>query len=186
MSTNKEEQLQLLVASCREGDRKAQETIFSLFSRKMFAVCLRYCRDHDEAEDVMIMGFTKVFTRIDAYKGEGSFEGWIRRIMVNSALTEYRKNAKRMYTVDIDAVQPDTEAVAYQDDTTEMKYLLSLIQGLPGHLRIAFNMFVIEGYSHKEIGEILGITEDLSKIHVFRARKQLQQKIRNAEPVFCA
>jgi RNA polymerase sigma-70 factor (ECF subfamily) len=138
--------------------------------------CLRYAKDTFEAEDVLQMGFVKVFQKVSDFRGEGSFEGWVRRIMVNTAIESYRKNLRNLNIVDIDEVY-DQPQNTFDMSGLELKDLLKLVQQLSNGYRLVFNMYVIEGYSHKEIAKQLGITEGASKSQLSRARAILKEKI---------
>lgn len=170
----------LLVENCRKKDQKAQKEVFEKYSSKMLGVCNRYLRDFDQAEDVMVGGFVKVFSKIDQYKGDGSFEGWLRRIMVNESLTYIRKNKNMYLEVDIEAAdrEPDYQTL---NNTLEATDLLKLVHDLPTGYRTVFNMYAIEGYSHKEIAQKLGISENTSKSQLSRARGLLQKQLLKSE-----
>ncbi|WP_395809681.1 RNA polymerase sigma factor [Daejeonella sp.] len=165
-----------LFEGCRRGDRKAQENLYKTLASRMMGVCMRYAKDTFEAEDVLQMGFVKVFQKISDFRGEGSFEGWIRRIMVNTAIESYRKNLRNLNLVDIDEVY-DQPQNTFDMSGLELKDLLKLVQQLSNGYRLVFNMYVIEGYSHKEIAKLLGITEGASKSQLSRARAILKEKI---------
>lgn len=165
-----------LMAGCKAGDRKMQEMLYKLTASKMLAVCMRYAKDHMEAEDVLQMGYVKVFQKVKDYRGEGSFEGWIRRIMVNTAIESYRKNLRTLSVVPIeDAYEQPSQGFDFS--SLGMQDLMKVIQKLADGYRMVFNMYIIEGYSHKEIAEALGITEGASKSQLSRARAILQQEI---------
>ena len=165
-----------LLEGCRKGERKAQEHLYKTLASKMMGVCMRYAKDTYEAEDVLQMGFVKVFQKVQEFRSDGSFEGWIRRIMVNTAIESYRKNLRSLNVVDIDEVydQPQT---TFDMSGLEMKDLMKLVQQLSNGYRLVFNMYVIEGFSHKEIAEHLGISEGASKSQLSRARAILKEKI---------
>ena len=165
-----------LLEGCRKGERKAQEHLYKTLASKMMGVCMRYAKDTYEAEDVLQMGFVKVFQKVQEFRGDGSFEGWIRRIMVNTAIESYRKNLRSLNVVDIDEIydQPQT---TFDMSGLEMKDLMKLVQQLSNGYRLVFNMYVIEGFSHKEIAEHLGISEGASKSQLSRARAILKEKI---------
>lgn len=165
-----------LLEGCKRGERKAQESLYKTMASRMMAVCLRYAKDTFEAEDILQMGFVKVFQKVSEFRGEGSFEGWIRRIMVNTAIESYRKNLRSLNVVDIDEVY-DQPQNTFDMSGLELKDLLNLVQELSNGYRMVFNMYVIEGYSHKEIAEQLGITEGASKSQLSRARAILKDKI---------
>lgn len=166
-----------LIKRCRAGERKAQENLYKYFASKMLGVCFRYATDRMEAEDMLQNGFIKVFQKISDYRGAGSFEGWIRRIMVHSSIEFYRKHHKMMQLVDLDdaAYEPSINPLATAD--LAAKELMGLIQRLPPGYRIVFNLYAIEGYSHKEIAALTGITEGASKSQLSRARTVLKQQI---------
>lgn len=168
-----------LIAGCRKGKPQAQRMLYERYASKMLGVCKRYVRDGSEAEQVMIGGFVKIFQKIDQFKGEGCFEGWVRRIMVNESLIYLRKNKYMYLETDITEVQePD-----YDDMETylEAEDLLAMVQQLPVGYRMVFNLYAIEGYSHKEIADQLGINVNTSKSQLSRARKQLQKLLKERE-----
>ncbi len=170
-----------LYEGCKEGNRQAQQQLYVALAGKMLGVCMRYAKSTFEAEDMLQMGFVKVFSRIGHYRKEGSFEGWIRRIMVNTAIETYRKNMRGgYYTEDIEEVH-DHPQQSFSMDTLECEDLLKLIQALPDGYRIVFNMYALEGYSHKEIAETLKISEGASKSQLSRARAWLKEKITQLE-----
>ena len=168
-----------LVRLARKGDPGAQKGLYDLLAPKMFAVCIRYMGDRMAAEDVLQDGFVTLFSKLDSFSGIGSFEGWARKIFVNTALMSLRKSDVLKESEDI------AEARSLAGDHTSAvqdlgyKELLRLIGELPPGFRTVFNMYVLEGYSHKEIGEALGITENTSRSQLQRARTLLQSKIRD-------
>jgi RNA polymerase sigma factor (sigma-70 family) len=165
-----------LIKGCLRRERTAQQQLFDLYSSKMYALCYRYVRHAMEAEDIMVTAFTKIFDRIEQFKGEGSFEGWIRRIMVNEALTYLRKSRAMYLETDLEQAdrEPDYDKLS---DHLETEDLMKMIQELPAGYRLVFNMYAIDGYSHKEIAGQLGISENTSKSQLSRARVYLQKKI---------
>ncbi len=168
-----------LIERCRRGERPAQKALYDTLAPKMLAVCLRYLSDKETALDVLQDGFVSLFSKLDSYSGEGSFEGWARKIFVNTALMSLRKNDVLKQTEDIETAWSvsSEETTAIQD--ISYKELIRIIGELPVGFRTVFNMYVIEGYSHKEIGEALGISEVTSRSQLQRARTILQEKIRN-------
>lgn len=162
-----------LIKQCRQGKEKAQKTVYEKYADRMLGVCLRYLKDHDTAQDVLLTGFMKVFERIGQFRDEGSFEGWIRRIMVNESLSYLRKFQNMSVEVNIERAErePDYHAAA---DHLEAEDLMRLISSLPMGYRTVFNLYAIEGYSHKEIAGQLGISENTSKSQLSRARSHLQ------------
>ncbi|MFN8348010.1 MAG: sigma-70 family RNA polymerase sigma factor [Spirosomataceae bacterium] len=169
-----------MVKALQKGDPKAQRYFYDKYAARMLAVCVRYLTDEMEAEDVMIEGFMKVFERIDQFKGEGSFEGWVRRLITNEALMRLR--TRRHIEMDIDA--PEVMAQAnfdWAESSLEVNDLMALIAKLPTGYRTVFNLYAIEGYSHAEIAEQLGITESTSKSQLHRSRSLLQQMLKETE-----
>jgi RNA polymerase sigma factor (sigma-70 family) len=165
---------QELIKGCVRRERNAQKRLYDTFSSKMYTLCCRYVKDSMEAEDVLVTAFTKILDRIGQYKGEGSFEGWIRRVVVNEALTYLRRNRSMYIETDLEAAdrQPDYQNLS---DHLEAEDLLTMIQELPAGYRIVFNLYAIDGYSHKEISEQLNISENTSKSQLSRARVYLQK-----------
>jgi RNA polymerase sigma factor (sigma-70 family) len=164
-----------LVKECISGNAIAHKKFYDLFAKKMMGVCLRYATNPDEAQDVLQDGFIKVFSKLPKFVNKGSLEGWVRRIMVNTALDQYRKNKKYQKDVEIDAVSFKLEQKDFIIETINANDLLQLIQTIPKGYRVVFNLFAIEGYSHKEIAEQLGVTESTSKSQYSRAKKMLRK-----------
>ncbi len=146
----------------------------------MLGLCRRYIKGDLEAEDVMIKGFMKVFTKIGLFEGKGSFEGWMKRIMINEALGFIRKNKAMYLEVEIEVAdkEPDYDKMSTE---LEVKDLVKLVDELPSGYRTIFNLYAIEGYSHKEVSELLGISENTSKSQLSRARMHLQRKLLESE-----
>ncbi|MBB6001762.1 sigma-70 family RNA polymerase sigma factor [Arcicella rosea] len=165
-----------LVKACQKGDPKAQRRVYEKYSPKMLGICFRYVHDEFEAEEIMIEGFVKVFDKINSFKLEGSFEGWIRRIMVNESLMYLRSNKKTQFEVSYDQILYEPEPEQFKTDL-ETKDLLKLIEKLPTGYRTVFNLYAIEGFSHAEIANQLGITESTSKSQLSRARVILQNAV---------
>ena len=170
---------QLLIKGCAAGDRAFQTKLYNLFAPKMLGVCLRYAKNREEAEEVLQEGFLRVFTYINTFKGAGSFEGWIRKIMVNCALFRYRNKSHLQPVIRLSADGSGYDAVVETDIASNLdaKDLLSLVQTLPAGYRIVFNLYVFEGYKHREIGEALGISEGTSKSNLSDARAFLQKAL---------
>lgn len=166
-----------IINGCRKGDRKSQERLYKLASPGMYGLCLQYSGNEDEAKDIMQEGFIKVFRKIDQYSGKGSFTGWVRRIMINTALEKYRSQV---------IMQPLDESTGKVEERIEENVLdslsageiIQLIQELSPRYRLIFNLYAIEGYNHKEISEMTGISEGTSKSNLSRARGILQEKVR--------
>ncbi|MGZ3873654.1 MAG: RNA polymerase sigma factor [Mucilaginibacter sp.] len=170
-----------LIKRCKANERKAQELLYKQFASKMMGVCLRYATDRMEAEDMLQNGFIKVFQKIEDYRGDGSFEGWIRRIMVHSSIEHYRKYHKMVQLVDLDDAEEYTSVSALATSKLAAADLMALIQRLAPGYRIVFNLYAIEGYSHREIAEITGITEGASKSQLSRARSVLKEQLTKME-----
>ena len=166
-----------LIKRCKAGERKSQELLYKQFAPKMLGVCCRYAIDRMEAEDMMQNGFIKVFQKMGDYRGEGPFEGWMRRIMVHSSIEYYRRHHKMMQVADLEDVENELSADPVATAKLAAEDLLLLIQQLSPGYRIVFNLYAIEGYSHKEIASITGITEGASKSQLSRARAVLKQQI---------
>jgi len=165
-----------IIQKCQEGNSSAQTALYHQFSAKMYGLCLRYAKDSAEAEDIMQEGFIRVFNKISQFEFKGSFEGWIKRIMVNTALEKFRKN-DRLYPVEEMKI---FESVEYAEETISSisaNDLLRIIQELPPRYKMVFNLFAIEGYSHLEIAEMMNISEGTSKSNLSRARVILQKNV---------
>ena len=169
-----------LIDACKKQNRAAQEAVYRTMAGKMYALCCRYVKDRMEAEDVLVTSFTKIFDRIHQFKGEGSFEGWVRRIVVNEALSYLRRNKSLYLEMDIEHAngEPDTSTLT---QPLEAEDLLKLVADLPVGYRMVFNLYAIDGFSHKEIAEQIGITESTSKSQLSRARMHLQARIQQME-----
>jgi RNA polymerase sigma factor (sigma-70 family) len=163
-----------LITALQRADSRAQKALFERYSSKMLTICVRYVSNRYEAEEILMDGFMRVFEKIGQYKSEGSFEGWIRRIMVNESLMYLRKNKQWRAEIALEDAPPEADtAVADQDLLAED--LLNLLEQLPAGYKTVFNLYAIEGYSHAEIAESLGITESTSKSQLHRARALLQR-----------
>lgn len=165
-----------MIEECVSGNVRAQETLYRMLAPKMFGVCLRYSKDSTEAEDNLQEGFIKVFTYIKNFRNEGSLEGWVRKIMVNVSLEKFRKQ-NLMYPVEDMSV---FESKNYSNDIIERitaDELIELIQELPPRYRMVFNLFVMEGMNHKEIAELMQITEGTSKSNLARAKDIMKRKV---------
>jgi len=171
-------ELEKLIKGCGENDRKAQKQLYEKYFGLMMSISMRYCGSWDEAKEVVNTGFLKVFLKIKDYKGKGSFEGWMKRIIINSAL-DYIKSLKQA-TEEIDD-KNIFESEYYVDNDAENNFsvddILKHIQSLPPMSRAVFNMYIMEGYKHKDISKELGISEGTSHWHLQNARKILQTKL---------
>ncbi|HET6558300.1 MAG TPA: sigma-70 family RNA polymerase sigma factor [Prolixibacteraceae bacterium] len=170
------EDFKSIISDCIAGSQKAQAKLYHHFAPKMFGVCLRYAKDATEAEDNLQEGFIKVFAHLQSFRQDGSFEGWIRRIMINVSLEKLRKQ-HLMYPVEDVAIY---DSVNYSDDVIariSANDLLKLVQELPPRYRLVFNLYVIDGMSHQEIAKEMSITQGTSKSNLARAREILKKKV---------
>lgn len=169
-----------LIAGCQKGNSKDQQVLFEKYAAKMLGVCRRYVKDADESEDVMISAFAKVFEKLDSFRFEGSFEGWLRRIMVNESLMYIRRNKSMYLEVEIEKADREPD-LARLSDQLEADDLLRMVQELPVGYRTVFNLYAIEGFSHQEIAEMMEISEGTSKSQLSRARALLQKQLLEQE-----
>lgn len=172
-----------LIESCKKGDRVAQKAMYDRLAPRMFPVCIRYVGDRTLAEDILQDGFVTLFTKLDNYKGDGSFEGWARRIFVTTALMYLRKKDALRMSDDLEVAKGLKTEVTGQIANIGYKELMEMVMSLPTGFRTVFNMYAVEGYSHKEIADILGISEVTSRTQYSRARAILQSKIKERENV---
>ncbi|NTV82719.1 MAG: RNA polymerase sigma factor [Bacteroidales bacterium] len=174
-----------IIRGCMDGKRKAFSLLFQNYAPVMLGVCMRYCKNRIDAEDVMQDGFIKVFSQIHKFRREGSFEGWIKRIMINAAIDNYQSNLKHAFHEDVSEIAHSEDMAEYpgsdDDLPDEMNIphtkLMEMIQELPDGYRVVFNLFAIENFNHKEIASLLGISENTSKTQLLKARKALRKKI---------
>ncbi len=165
-----------IINGCKKQNRKAQEQLYRLLSPKLFAVCLKYSRSYEEAQDNLQEGFLLLFDKIDKFKFKGSFEGWAKRVVINYILQQYR--GTKVFEIVVDSI-PDTEDVEVESEKITITFLTQIIQELPDRYRLVFNLYVLDGYSHKEIAKMLEISEGTSKSNLARGKKILQEKIEN-------
>ena len=168
-----------LVYGCVQKDRYAQQNFYQKFSGKMMGVCLRYADSRDEAQDILQESFIKIFDKIQTFSGKGSLEGWVRRIVVNQALDNYRRNKAHKKNLDISDYEYQIETDEKIMDSFAANDLLKVIQKLPLGFKTVFNLYAIEGFSHKEIAQKLGISESTSKSQYSRARSHLQNMLKS-------
>ncbi|RFN59096.1 RNA polymerase sigma factor [Marixanthomonas ophiurae] len=169
-----------LILKCKKQDSKAQEALYKRYSGILFAICLRYSPNKTEAEDNLQDAFLTIFKKIEQYKAKGSFEGWIKRITVNTVLQKYRK--QKVYNIDDEERIEQEDEVTVETETVPLDFLLKIIQELPDRYRLVFTLYVLDDYSHKEIAEMLGISDGTSKSNLARARGILKNKIDNYNP----
>jgi len=175
-----------IIEGCLSGKRKAYSLLFQKYASVMMGICMRFCKNRDDAEDVLQEGFIKVFSNMENYRHEGSFEGWIKRIMINSAIDHYKNNLKHSFHYNVDEMEDhsilddqhghDPGSPQFQDIPREK--LMELIQGLPDGYRMVFNLYAIEGMSHREIAAKLDFTENTSKTQLMKARRTLRGKLK--------
>lgn len=168
----KQPTLQDIVAGCSRKEGWAQKALYDQYAKGFYAVCVRYVKDEDTAEDILVKAFMRILDKIDQYSGKGSFEGWMRRIVVNEALGFLRSTKHLQQEVDI---QYADYTVHQEQDHLQAEDLMAMVQALPAGYRAVFNLYAIEGYNHAEIAEQLGISENTSKSQYSRARKLLQK-----------
>lgn len=164
-----------LVKACLEGNSEARRALYDRYSSKLWVVCLRFARNRMIAQDLFQEGFIRIFENLSSYQGQGSFEGWLRRIMVNTSINYYKKHKRHLSDQDSNDTVPERWYDSDVIDTLSADELLEMVQSLPDSHRVVFNLFVLEGYSHKEIADLLGITENTSKSRMFRSRLMLQE-----------
>ena len=169
--------LDQLIQKCKKNDTKAQSDLYKLFSSKLFALCLKYSRNPVEAEDNLQDAFVTIFEKISQFKHKGSFEGWLKRIVINTALQRYR--SKGVFNIVNENNIEDATIEIEDNDDIDVDYLLLIIQELPDRYRLVFNLYALDGYSHKEIAKMLDITTGTTKSNLARARLILKNKIEN-------
>ncbi|RCS28421.1 RNA polymerase sigma factor [Polaribacter sp. WD7] len=170
--------LEQLIKDCCKKQLAAQSKVYQLFSDKLFAVCLKYARNYQDAEDILQDSFLIIFDKIQTYKYKGSFEGWLKRITINTALQKYRIDKRLSIVEDVPEIK-DEEDVEIKNNSIEVTVLLSFVQELPDRYRLVFNLYVLDKYSHKEIATLLHISEGTSKSNLSRARLILKNKIQD-------
>ena len=167
--------LEELISNCKKQDLKAQEELYKKFSGILFAVCLKYSPNYHEAEDNLQDAFLKIFQRIEQFKNKGSFEGWMKRVAINTVLQKYRK--KKTFHLSNEEQIEEEEVVEVEDNQVPLDFLLEIVQELPNRYRLVFTMYVLDDYSHKEIADSVGISVGTSKSNLARARGILKIKI---------
>ena len=167
-----------IIEGCAKHDRKAQQLLYDKYSRFLLGVCLRYASDKAEAEDILQDSFLKIFFNIKDYSGTGSFIGWLRKVTVNTAITNYHKNLKYRYHIDIeDFVSAETGVESFEEDFFTSDELYKVLNELPAGYRMVFNLYAVEGYKHKEIAKMLGIDTNTSKSQYSRAKAAIRDKL---------
>ena len=166
--------LKKLIAQCRQQDRKAQEKLYRTYSGKFFILCLKYSADYEQAKDNLQDGFIKIFQNISQFKGKGSFEGWMTRIIINTALKKYQDKSVFLSINEDYLEEPEIEV---DEEELSIDFLIQIVQELPERYRLVFNLYTMEGFSHKEISEMLKISVGTSKSNLARARLKLKERI---------
>ncbi len=169
--------LEKIIKGCQQNKMKYQKMLYDKFADLMFGICMRYANTKEEAEDVFQDGFVKVFKYIGDYSFTGSFEGWIRKIFVNTAISHFRVNSKKYFQVEYENIEKYLPSVSFEEIKYTEEELLSIINELPESYRLVFNLYAVEGFKHKEIAQLFGIDENTSKTHLFRARQLLQSRL---------
>lgn len=172
--------MQELIQQCKENNLQAQAKVYQLFSGKLFALSLKYSRNRMDAEDVLQDSFIQIFQKIHQYKNKGSFEGWLKRIVINTALQKYREKSPLQLVKEEQNIENKEDLVLNVDEEKiDISDLLLLIQELPDRYRLVFNLYVLDNFSHKEIAQMLEISEGTSKSNLSRARLILKKKVEN-------
>ena len=176
MADNHTDKLNAILAQCIEKQPKAQKELFDLLAPKMYAICLRYAQDNDEAKDILQEGFIKVFGNLEKFEHKGSFEGWVKRIFINTSIEFYRRSQRENI---VDSIDDVAEQSIDSHTLSELKAadLLQLINGMPKGYKTVFNLFAIEGFHHDEIAKMLNISENTSKSQLHKARLHLQELV---------
>jgi RNA polymerase sigma factor (sigma-70 family) len=175
LDINQEKQL---IEACKQGKPSAQKTLYGRFAGEMLVVCMRYCKSKEEAEDILQESFIKIFQSIKDFREDSRLYFWVKRVVVNTALNSYRKNKNQMFLMADDVDNYDQSDEGYSISNIHWKDLMLMIQKLPAGCQTIFNLYAIEGYNHKEIGELLGVSEGTSKSQYSRARQLMQQIIK--------
>ena len=190
MTPHESDQLKEIIEGCARGDRKCQQIIYQKHYEKMYSICIRYSKDKDDALDILQDGFIKVFTNIKLFASTGSFEGWVRKIIVNTAIDFYRKKKQSIIYSNSEYVEANAEELS-EEDENDADYLnistneiMEAVHKLPPAYRTVFNMFVMDGFSHKEIAEQLGIAEGTSKSNLAKAKMNLKKNLANKIKVY--
>ena len=171
--------LEELIRGCCKNKKSAQSKVYQLYADKLFGICLKYSRNSPDAEDILQDSFLIIFNKINQFKHKGSFEGWLKRIVINTAITKYRESKHLYFNEEILLNEPSSENLTIETSEIGLDFLLSSIQKLPNRYRLIFNLYVLDNYSHKDIAKMLNISEGTSKSNLSRARKILKKQIEN-------
>lgn len=167
-----------LIKECRKNNLKAQSTLYQTYKNTLFSLCLKYCRNIEEAEDNLQDSFIEIFNNIKKYSEKGSFEGWMKRITINKAIDKYKKKDFINVVLNNDILEDDDTTINETEVEIPLKIILKFVQNLPNRYRLVFNLYELDGYSHKEIAELLQISESTSKSNLHRAKLILKEKIK--------
>lgn len=168
---------EILIQECLKNNRIAQKELYDKYSSKLMGVCIRYTNSKEDAEDVLIEGFTTIFQKLSMFKGDGSFEGWMKRIMINTSISHFRANSKYRFHQDIEEVHNEIEKQETIIEKMESQRIMKLVNSMPEGYRMIFNLYAVEGFTHREIAEQLGLSEGTSKSQFSKARKWLQNRL---------
>lgn len=167
-----------IIEGCARHERRAQRELYRRYSRSLLGICIRYAGDRAEAEDILQESFLKIFFRISDFSGTGSFEGWMKKVVVNTAITHYHMNLKHRYHVDIDEyISVETGDSGFEEDFFTAEELLMVLEELPRGYRLVFNLYAVEGYKHREIADMLGIDQNTSKSQYSRAKAVIRARL---------
>ncbi len=166
-----------LIKECLKNNRVAQKELYDKYSSKLMGVCIRYTNSKEDAEDMLIEGFTLIFQKLSMFKGDGSFEGWMKRIMINNAISHFRTNSKYRFHKDIEEVYNEIEKQESIIEKMEAQRIMKLVNSMPKGYRMIFNLYAVEGYTHREIADKLDLSEGTSKSQFSKARKWLQNRL---------
>jgi len=168
-----------IIDGCANNDRKMQKELYDKYSPVLYAICLRYARNRDDAKDILQDGFVRIFLNINQFSRQHSFEGWMKRIMINTSITHYKQNSKYYYQQDISEVEQTTVLTEHFDsDEFTREELMNVLQSISDGYRMVFNLYVLEGFKHREIADTLGIDVATSKSQFHRAKKIIQEKLK--------
>lgn len=178
------DEIKEIIDGCIRGEKRAQDRLYKKFSSLLFGICLRYTKNKMEAQDVLQDVFVKIYNNIHTYHHDGSFEGWMRRIAVNTSITNYRRNLKHAYQDDVDEVVRSKDEPVYAEDLEyTAEEMMNCIQKLPMGYKTVFNLYVVEGFMHKEISDMLGIDVNTSKSQLSRAKTYLQKELQSISKI---
>jgi len=169
-------ELEKLLKKCKKGDRKAQQSLYTIYKDRLFALSMKYCKNRDEAQDNLQDSFVTIFTKINTYKSTGSFEGWMKRIVINKAIDRYKRKPY-LESIDDHQIEENDTTIDEEDTAIPLQTLLTLVQELPDRYRLVFNLYQLDNYTHKEIAASLNISQGTSKPNLHRAKMILKERI---------